>query len=179
MGPRFRVVVLGILQFAAGVAVAAWWRARHPVVVPHVGNDYETAQLMIHGVAQLIYFAVATPTGWLADWLVVEGTLRMFAGVGGLPLGTAPVAIARFVAARARRPKPPPDDVVTRAGDAIVIDSARDYGWDALATVEVDGALYAVAREPGAPLRPHRYRLTPIGAAHLVRVVSRYPRDPR
>ena len=35
--------------------------------------------------------------------------------------------------------------------------------------------MYAVAREPGAPQRPHRYRLTPIGAAHVVRTIARYP----
>ncbi|MCU1281955.1 MAG: hypothetical protein JWM53_5501, partial [bacterium] len=54
------------------------------------------------------------------------------------------------------------------------IDSARDYDWHALTTVDVDGALYAVAREAGTPERPHRYRLTPIGHDHVVRTVTRY-----
>ena len=63
---------------------------------------------------------------------------------------------------------------MTKSGDAIVIDSARDYDWHALTTVDVDGALYRVASEPGSAERPHRYRLTPIPHDHVVRTVTRY-----
>jgi hypothetical protein len=161
-------LVAGFLQAAAGVAVGVWWRARHPVV----GPGDEAAQF-IHGFAHFLYFLVATPWGWLALWLFVEGILRVLAAAMQQPLGTAPVTIAR--AAWGVRPrKKLPDDYVSKSGDALVILSARDYDWHALTTVDVDGALYAVAREAGPPDRPYRYRLTPIAHDHVVRAVTRY-----
>lgn len=166
-------VVAGMLQAALGVVVAAWWRTRHPSLAAGPGVD--TAGGFVVGAADFFYFLVARPVGWLSLWLFGEGLARVLAAGMGVPLGTAPVGLARLVAAHACRPPRLPDDVVTRADDAVIIDSARDYGWDALSTVDVGGALFAVARQPGAPLRPFRYRLTPIGDAHVVRTVARYP----
>ena len=137
------------------------------------GADY--AQSFVHGASSYLVFLFGTVWGWLAIYLFVEGLLRIASGAAGEPLGLLPLAIARFAARRLRRPAKLPDDVVTRDGEAIVIDSAHDYDWHALTTVEIDGAHYAVAREPGAPLRPHRYRLTPIGDGHVVRTITRYP----
>jgi len=161
-------LIAGFLQAAAGVAVAAWWRARHGVV----GAGDEAAQF-VHGAAHFVYFVVATPWGWLAVWLFVEGMLRVLAAAMQQPFGSAPVAIARGLVALRPRQKLP-DDVVAARDGGFVIDSARDYDWHALTTVEVDGALYAVAREPGPSTRPHRYRLTSIPPDHVVRTITRY-----
>ena len=164
----FARLIAGFSQAAAGVGVAVWWRARHPVV----GPGDEAAQF-VHGAAHFLSFVVATPWGWVAMWLFVEGILRVLAAAMQQPLGTAPVAIARGL--RALRPrKQPPEDVVVARDDGFVIDSARDYDWHALTTVELDGALYAVTRAPAPPPRPHRYRLTPIPLDHVVRAVTRY-----
>jgi hypothetical protein len=76
----------------------------------------------------------------------------------------------------AGRPKAKvPEDLVVERDDGFVIDSAREYDWHALTTVELDGALYGVTREAGSSdARPHRYRLTPITPEHVVRVKTRY-----
>ena len=162
-------VVAGFLQAAAGIAVGVWWRQHHPVEAP--GN---LAEQLIHGAAQLFYFMFLTPWGWLALWLFVEGILRVLAAAMEQPFGTAPVALVR--AAWSRRPRRAlPDDVVMERDDGYVIESAHDYDWHALTTVELRGALYAVNREAGTPERPHRYRLTPITPEHVVRTVTRYP----
>ena len=163
-------IVAGFLQAAAGVAVAVWWRARHPVVGPG-----DLAEQFVHGASQWLYFLVATPWGWLALWLFVEGILRVLAAAMQQPFGTAPVSLAR-AAWRARPRRTLPDDVVMKSGDGWVIESARDYDWHALSTVDVDGALHQVAREPGTRERPHRYRLTPVAHDHVVRTVTRYRR---
>jgi hypothetical protein len=169
-------IVAGFLQAAAGVAVAVWWRQRHPVVGPG-----DTAAQLIHGFAHLLYFLLATLWGWLALWLFFEGLLRVLAAAMQQPFGTAPAVLARAAWRLRPRPKLPEDELnkrlINSAVVEIVIDSARDYDWHALTTVEVDGALYAVAREAGAPhdsVRPHRYRLTPIPHDHVVRTVTRY-----
>ena len=63
--------------------------------------------------------------------MFVEGLLRVLAAAMQQPFGTAPIVIAR--AAWAARPRARlPDDIVTRSGAAVVIDSARDYDWHAL-----------------------------------------------
>ena len=165
----FARLIAGFLQAAAGIAVGVWWRARHPVVGPG-----DTAAQLVHGAAQLLYFVFATPWGWLAVWLFFEGILRVLAAAMQQPFGSAPLSLARAAwAARPRRKLP--DDAVTKSGDAIIIDSARDYDWHALTTIELDGALYAVTRETGVrQAQPHRYRLTPIPHDHVVRTVTRY-----
>ena len=158
----------GFLQAAAGVAIAVWWRQGHAIHGPG-----DQAAQFVHGAAHLFYFLVVTPWGWLALWLFVEGILRVLAAGMLQPLGTAPVVLAR--AAWALRPKRKlPLDVVGARGAALVIDSAHDYDWHALTTVDVDGALFAVAREAGTPERPHRFVLTPIAHDHVVRTVTRY-----
>jgi hypothetical protein len=162
-------IVAGFLQAAAGVAVAVWWRQRHPVVGPG-----DIAAQFIHGFAHLLYFLLATVWGWIALWLFVEGLLRVLAAAMQQPFGTAPLVLAR--AAWRLRPTPKrPDDRVERRGDGVVIDSAHEYDWHALTTVDIDGALYSVARETGTAEQPHRYRLTPIAHDHVVRTVTRYP----
>jgi hypothetical protein len=148
--------------------VAVWWRGRHPVDGP---GDW--AAQFVHGFAHYAYFVVATPLGWLALWLFVEGLLRVLAAAMEQPFSTLPVVIVR--GARTLRPrKKLPDDLVTERADGFIIDSARDYDWHALTTVEMGGVLYAVTREAGASDRPHRYRLTPITPEHVVRTVTRY-----
>ncbi len=161
-------LLAGFGQAAAGVAVAAWWRQRHPVLAP--GDE---AAQFVHGAAHFFYFLFATAWGWVALWLFVEGILRVLAAAMQQPFSTLPVVAAR--AAWSRRPRRAlPDDVVEEREDGLVIDSARDYDWHALSTVEVDGAHYAVTREAGTTERPHRYRLRPITPEHVVRVVVRY-----
>jgi hypothetical protein len=178
-------LVVGFVQAAAGVAVAVWWRQRHPVVGPG-----DMAAQLVHGFAHFLYFLVATVWGWLALWLFFEGLLRVLATAMQQPFGTLPAVVVRGVgrawrAATARQP--PPDELNKRsfssgaAADAgvpdgveLVIDSAHDYDWHALTTVEVDDALYSVTREAGTATRPYRYRLRPIAHDHVVRTVTRY-----
>jgi hypothetical protein len=161
-------MLAGFVEGAAGVAVAVWWRQRHPV---HGPGD-EAAQF-VHGAAQLLYFLFATGWGWLAGWLFGEGILRVLAAAMQQPFSSLPVVLAR--GAWALRPKRRlPLDVVSARGAALVIDSAHDYDWHALTTVDVDGALFAVTREAGTPERPHRFVLTPIAHDHVVRTVTRY-----
>ena len=166
-------LLAGFVQSAAGVAVGVWWRQRHPVVGPG-----DNAAQFIHGLAQLLYFLFATVWGWLAMWLFVEGLLRVLAAAMQQPFETAPVVLARAAWRLRPRPKLPDDELnkrlINSAVVEIVIDSARDYDWHALTTVEVDGALYAVTRESGTAERPYRYRLTPIAHNHVVRTVTRY-----
>ena len=162
-------MLAGFVQAAAGIAVGVWWRQRH-----HVDGPGNLAEQFIHGAAQLFYFLFLTPWGWLALWLFFEGILRVLAAAMQQPFGSAPVTLVR--AAWARRPQHAlPDDTMTTSGDAIVIDSAHDYDWHHLTTVDVNGALYCVAREAGTTERPHRYRLTPIPHDHVVRTVTKYP----
>ena len=164
----FARLIAGFLEAAAGLAIGVWWRARHPVVGPG-----DLAAQLVHGFAHYAYFVVATPWGWMAAWLFVEGIVRVLAAAMQQPLGTAPVALARGLWAL-RPAKKLPDDVVTARDDGFVIDSARDYDWHALTTVELDGAHYAVARGAGTAERPLRYRLTPIAPDHVIRAVARY-----
>lgn len=124
--------IAGYVQAAAGVAVGVWWRRGHPV-----DGRGDLAEQFVHGAAHFLYFLVLTPWGWLATWLFVEGILRVLAAAMQQPLGSAPMAIARAAwAARPRRRLP--DDVVVKSADGMVINSARDYDWHALTTVDVD-----------------------------------------
>lgn len=161
-------MLAGFVQAAAGVAVAVAWRMSHHVVGPgDLGAQF------VHGFADYAWFLVATPVGWLALWLFCEGVLRVLSAAMHQPFSTLPVVVAR--AAWSLRPaKKLPADVVVEREDGFVIDSARDYDWHALTTVELGGAHYAVAREAGTPPRPYRYRLTPITPDHVVRTVTRY-----
>lgn len=173
-------IAAGFLQAAAGVLVAAYGYVGHLPVITHVESDITAGmQMQIHGAASFWYFLVATPAGWLALWLFVEGLLRLLSAAMDQPLSTLPVVAVR--AALSLRPqKQLPDDVVTERDDGFVIDSARDYDWHALTTIELGGAHYAVTREAGTAERPHRYRLTPITPDHVVRTVTRYaPADGR
>src|SRR3954469_23747638 len=161
-------MLAGFLQAAAGIAVGVWWRQRH-----HVDAPGELRWQLIPGAAPLFYFPFLPTWGWLALWLFCEGILRVLAAAMQQPFGSAPVTLPR--AARAHRPRRAlPHDLVMTSGEAIVIESARDYDWHHLTTVDVDGALYRVAREAGTNERPHRYRLTPIPHDHVVRTVARY-----
>ena len=109
--------------------------------------------------AHYAYFLVATPLGWLALWLFCEGLLRVLAAAMDQPFSTLPVVLAR--AAWRLRPRAGATRrlVLFEHDDGFVIDSARDYDWHALTTVELDGAHYAVERASGyvrttAPLSP-------------------------
>ena len=94
--------------------------------------------------------------------------MRVLAAAAGEPFGTLPVVAAR--AAWSLRPrKRLPDDLVMTAPGGLVIESARDYDWGPLTTVEVDGKHYTVTREPGTVERPHRYRLGPPDPTHVIR----------
>ncbi len=163
-------LVAGFLEAAAGVLVGAYgylaWHA-----APAIGGD--NAEMFVHGASSFCYFLVATPRGWLGLWLFGEGLLRALAAAMQQPFSTLPLVAAR-AAWRLRPTKRLPEDRVAQRDGAIVIDSARDYDWHALSTVEVDGALHAVARAAGTPERPYRYRLTPIGRDHVIRAVTRY-----
>ena len=128
----------------------------------------------MHGFADYVMFLVGNPIGWIAVWLFVEGILRVLAGAMEQPFSTLPVVAVR-AAVRAWPKRKLPEDVVTERDDGVVIDSARDYDWHALTTVEIGGAHYAVTRETGTDVRPFRYRLTPITPEHVVRTVTRYP----
>ena len=76
---------------------------------------------------------------------------------------------------RRLRPSPKlPGDVVTKRDGGMVIESARDYDWHALTTVDVAGELYAVTRQAGSGARSHRYWLTPVTPQHVVRTVTKY-----
>jgi hypothetical protein len=163
----------GFAQVAAGVAAGAWGYQRWHRPPPNFSG--ENAEAFVHGASSYLVFLVATPYGWLALWLFLEGLLRVLAAGMEEPLGTAPWTLGRFVVARLRPQRQLPPDLVARSGETIVIDSAHDYDWHALSTVEVDGACYTVAHDAGTPERPHRYRLTPMGEAHVVRTVQRYP----
>jgi hypothetical protein len=167
-------LVVGFVQAAAGVAVAVWWRQRHPVIAPG-----DTAAQFVHGLAQLLYFLFATVWGWLALWLFCEGLLRVLATAMQQPFSTLPVVVARAAWQARPRRKLPPDEINKRSfnsdgGEEIVIDSARAYDWHALTTVEIDDALYSVTREAGTKERPYRYRLRPIAHDHVVRTLTRY-----
>jgi hypothetical protein len=166
----FARMLAGFVQAAAGVAVAVAWRMGRHVV----GAGDLDAQF-VHGFSDFLVFVVATPLGWLALWLFCEGILRVLAAAMDQPFSTLPVVVAR--AAWSLRPaKKLPDDLVIERDDGFVIDSARDYDWHALTTVELGGAHFAVTRETGTPERPHRYRLRPITPEHVVRTVTRYAR---
>jgi hypothetical protein len=171
----FARLVAGFLQAAGGVLVGAYgFRARLPVIT-HVENDVTAGmQVQIHYASALFYFLLATPMGWLAVWLFLEGILRVLAAAMEQPFSTLPVVMVR--AARSLVPAQKlPHDIVVERDDGFVIDSARDYDWHALTTVEIDDALYAVTREAGSSdARPHRYRLTPITPEHVVRTKTRY-----
>jgi hypothetical protein len=165
-------IAAGFLQAAAGVVVGGLWRGRHPVDGP--GG---LAEQFAHGLAHYAYFLVATPLGWLALWLFCEGLMRVLAAAMDQPFSTLPVVLAR-AAWRLRPEKKLPADLVFEHDDGFIIDSARNYDWHALTTVELDGAHYAVERQEGTSERPHRYRLTPITPEHVVRTVTRYARTP-
>lgn len=170
---RFGWLVAGFLQAAAGVLVGAYgYLAWHS---PPPSLSGENAEAFVHGASAFWYFLVATPVGWLALWLFCEGLMRVLAAAMDQPFSTLPVVAVR--AAIGLRPrKKLPEDRVIEPDDGWIIESAHDYDWHALTTVELDGAHYAVSREAGPPERPHRYRLTPITPDHVVRTVTRYPR---
>jgi hypothetical protein len=173
---RFLWIAVGFVQAAAGVVVGAYgYVDGHLPIVRHVESDITAGmQMQIHGAASLWYFLVATPLGWLALWLFIEGLLRVLSAGMDQPFSTLPVVVVR--GALALRPqKKLPDDLVRERDDGFFIDSARDYDWHALTTVELGGAHYAVTREEGTSPRPHRYRLTPITPDHVVRTVTHYP----
>ncbi|HWE28842.1 MAG TPA: hypothetical protein VHB97_12615 [Polyangia bacterium] len=175
MGPRFDRMLLGLVQLVAGIVVAVVWRMGHPVIVEHMGAENDLGQLMVHGFAHYFYFLFLTLWGWLALWLFAEGLIRVAAGAAGQRFATtAPLASYRALDGWLRPPPPPPPDILRREGATLVIDSARDYAWDALSTIDVDGALYTVEYEPPQPIRAFRYRLTPIASNHVIRVVTRY-----
>lgn len=174
---RFLLLVVGWLQAAAGLAIEyLGYRNRY------IHREYGNATgLMTESVLSLgldwLTFLFCTPLGWLSLWLLGEGLLRVLSSGMDQPFSTLPIVLYRFARKHARRrPPPPPRDILRREGDAIVIDSARDYGWDSLATIEIDGARYTVEYEPPEPppTRAFRYRLTPIAPNHVIRVVTRY-----
>jgi hypothetical protein len=164
-------LLAGFLEASAGALVGALgYTTWH--VAPAIGGD--NAEMFVHGASSFCYFLVATPRGWLALWLFGEGLMRVLAGAMQQPFSTLPVVIARGLWSL-RPAKTLPEDTVAERDDGFVIDSAREYDWHALTTVELDGALYAVAREDGSSdARPHRYRLTPITPEHVVRTKTRY-----
>jgi hypothetical protein len=171
-------IAAGFLQAAAGVVVGAYGYLGRLPVVTHVEDDITAGlQVQIHGAAALWWFLVATPLGWLALWLFCEGLLRVLAAAMDQPFSTLPVVLVR-AAWRLRPEKKLPADLVFEHDDGFVIESAHDYDWHALTTVELDGAHYAVERQEGTSERPHRYRLTPITPEHVVRTVTRYARTP-
>jgi hypothetical protein len=171
-------IVAGFLQAGAGVVVGAYGYLGRLPFVPHVEDDITAGlQIEMHGAASFFYFLFATPLGWLALWLFVEGLMRVLSAAMDQPFSTLPIVLAR-AASKLRPPKKLPDDRVIEREDGFVIDSARDYDWHALSTIELGGAHYAVTREAGHSddqERPHRYRLTPITPDHVVRTVTRYP----
>ena len=172
---RFLWIVAGFLQAAAGVVVGGYGYFGQQPVVAHVESDITAGlQLQMHGAASFWYFLVATPLGWLALWLFVEGLMRVLSAAMDQPFSTLPIVLARAAWSLKPKKKLPPD-VVTERDDGFIIDSARDYDWHALSTIELGGAHYAVTREAGTSERPHRYRLTPITPDHVVRTVTRYP----
>ena len=138
-------MLAGFLQAAAGVSSAVWWRGRHPVDGPRRARRRSSCTAL----RTTRYFLVATPLGWLALWLFVRGDpARAGGGDGAAVLDTAAWCSAA-ASRRLRRGKKLPARSGDRADDGFVIDSARDYDWHALTTVELDGVLYAVAREAG------------------------------
>jgi hypothetical protein len=169
-------IVIGFVQAAAGVLMGAFGYLHRLPVIEHVEGDITAGlQMEIHGAASLWFFLLATPLGWLSLWLFCEGLLRVLAASMQVPFSTLPVGLVRLGLSLRRPPELPPDVVRRPRPDEILIDSARDYDWHALSTVEVDGALHAVQCEQGPPGRPHRYRLRPIAHDHVVRTVIRYP----
>src|SRR5712675_1979207 len=114
-------IVAGFLQAAAGVAVAVWWRQRHPVVGPG-----DTAEQFIHGFAHLLYFLIATVWGWIALWLFVEGLLRVLAAAMQQPFGTAPVVLARAAWRLRPQPKLPADELNKRLINSAVVEIVID-----------------------------------------------------
>jgi hypothetical protein len=165
---RLTTIAAGILESVGGVVVGGYgvWAHRAPA-----GGDY--AQSFVHGAAGFLVFLFGTAWGWLAIYLFVEGLLRVGSGVSGEPLGVLPLAIGRAVTRRLRARKLP-DDLVMSAPEGLVIESARDYDWGPLSTVEVDGKHYVVAREAGTPERPHRFRLRAPDPTHVIRAINRY-----
>ncbi|MDB4971480.1 MAG: hypothetical protein JWN44_7169 [Myxococcales bacterium] len=166
---RLTTIAGGVVELATGVVVGGYGVWAH-----RAGAGDDAAQSFVHGAAAFLVFLFGTAWGWLSIYLFVEGLLRVGSGVSGEPLGILPVAIGRAIVRRARERRVP-EDLVMTGGDGLVIESARDYDWGALTTVEVDGTMYAVTREAGTGAeRPYRYRLRSVDAAHVVRSVLRY-----
>ena len=172
---RFVWLLAGWLQVAAGFAVQ-FLGFRHR----YIHRDYGLATgADAAGITNLaldwLTFLFFTPLGWLSLWLLGEGLMRVLSSSMDQPFSTLPLELYRFARKHTRRPPPPaPPDILRREGATLVIDSARDYAWDSLSTIEVDGALYTVEYEPPQPIRAFRYRLTPIANGHVIRVVTRY-----
>jgi hypothetical protein len=175
---RFVWLLVGWLQVAAGFAIEYFgYRERY------VHKEYANATgLMAEGSLSLgvdwLTFLFFTPLGWLSVWLLGEGLLRILSSGMDQPFTTLPLVLFRFVRKHAH-PKPPPlpPDILRtdRDGQTLTLESAIDYRWDALATIDVDGVLYSVEMELVKALRPYRYQLTPIAPDHVIRVVTRYP----
>ena len=173
---RFVWLLVGWLQVAAGFAVQ-FLGYRHR----YIHHDYGLATGADgSGIANLaidwITFLFFTPLGWLSLWLLGEGLLRVLSSSMDQPFSTLPVALFRFFRKHARLPPPAPaPDILRSDADGLTLESAIDYRWDdKLATIEVDGVLYSVETKLCKALRPYVYRLTPIAANHVIRVVTRY-----
>lgn len=178
---RFVWLLAGWLQVAAGLAIEFLaYRERY------VHKEYANATgLMAEGSLSLgvdwLTFLFFTPLGWLSLWLLAEGLLRVISSAMDQPFSTLPLVLFRFARKHARlKPPPRPPDLLraNRDGRTLTLQSAVDYRWDALATIDVDGVLYSVKTELVTALRPYRYLLTPIAADHVIRVVTRYPPAP-
>jgi hypothetical protein len=168
-------MLVGLVELLAGVLVAVLWRLGHPVVVEHMGAENDLGQLIVHGFSHYFYFLFLTPWGWIAIWLFVEGLVRVAASVAGQRFGTTmPWALGRALYGWLHTPPQPPPDVLRSDGETLIIESGRDYRWDALTTIDVDDKLYTVKLELVRTLRRYRYRLTPIAPDHVIRVVTRY-----
>lgn len=174
---RFVWLLVGWLQVAAGFAIqflAYRQRYMHRDYGMATGNAEGTVNLGVDWLTFLFF----TPLGWLSLWLLAEGLLRVISSAMDQPFSTLPLVLFRFVRKHAR-PKPPPlpPDILRtdRDGQTLTLESAVDYRWDALATIDVDGVLYSAKMELVKALRPYRYLLKPIAPDHVIRVVTRYP----
>jgi len=165
---RLTTIIAGLVEFVGGLVVGGYgvWAHRAPM-----GGD--NAQSFVNGASAFVVFLFGTLWGWLAIYLFVEGLLRVASGVSGEPLGIMPLAVGKAITRRLRARKLP-DDLVMTAPNGFVIESARDYDWGPLTTVELDGTHYTVTREPGTASRPNRYRLGTPDPTHVIRTITRY-----
>ena len=99
---RFVWLIAGWLQTAAGAAVGAWGYINWHAPPPNFSGEH--AEAFVHGAASFWYFLVATPVGWLALWLFVEGLLRVLSAAMNQPFSTAPVVLVGTALRSWRRP---------------------------------------------------------------------------